>query len=164
MNSVQIVGRLTRDPDLRYLTTGNAMCRFTVAVDRRYSKEKKAEAQAKNQPTADFIPVVVWGRVAENCGKYLAKGRLVGVEGSIQTGSYQAQDGTTRYTTDVNATNVEFLEWGDRNQGFNQGYSNQGDTYPRDNRQGGYGQDTNKDSEFDADDFIDSADDELIPF
>lgn len=114
MNNVVLIGRLTRDPELRYLPSGNntAVARFTLAVDKQLSKEKRLEMESKNQPTADFINIVVWGKQAENCSNYLAKGRLVGVSGRIQTGSYE-KDGVRRYTTDVVADQVQFLEWGD---------------------------------------------------
>ena len=114
MNNVVLIGRLTRDPELRYLQTGTALCKFGLAVDKNLSKDKKQEMEAKGQYTADFINIVVWGKMAENCADYLAKGRLVGIQGRIQSGSYTADDGTKRYTTDVVANNVEFLEWGDK--------------------------------------------------
>ena len=69
--------------------------------------------ESKNSPTADFIRIVVWGKQAENCANYLNKGKLVGVNGRIQTGSYDDKDGKRVYTTDVVANSVEFLEWGD---------------------------------------------------
>ncbi|HAT82534.1 single-strand binding protein [Eubacterium pyruvativorans] len=110
MNSVMLIGRLTRDPEVRY-TSGSqmAVANFTLAIDRpvRQGEERKA----------DFPRVVVFGRQAETCEKYLAKGRLVAVEGRIQTGSYQNRNGDTVYTTDVVASRVEFLEWGDRPSG-----------------------------------------------
>ncbi len=113
-NVVVLIGRLTRDPELRYIPgSGTAVTRFTLAIDKQLSKEKKAEFEAKGQATADFINIVVWGKTAENCANYLKKGRLVGVQGRLQSGSYDAKDGTKRYTTDVVAQNVEFLEWGD---------------------------------------------------
>lgn len=114
MNNVALIGRLTRDPELRYLQTGTALCKFGLAVDKNLSKDKKQEMEAKGQYTADFINIVVWGKMAENCADYLAKGRLVGIQGRIQSGSYTTDDGTKRYTTDVVANNVEFLEWGDK--------------------------------------------------
>ena len=102
MNSVQLIGRLTKDPEVRY-TSGRdqkAVATLTVAVDRpvRSGEDKKA----------DFPRVVVWGRQAENCEKYLTKGSQIGIIGRIQTGSYE-KDGRTIYTTDVVAQNVEFL-------------------------------------------------------
>ena len=116
MNNVVLIGRLVRDPELKYLQTGTANCTFTLAVDRGLSKDKKAELESKGQPTADFIRIVVWGKSAENCANYLAKGRLVGIQGRINTGSYTKDDGTKMYTTDVVANQVEFLEWADRGQ------------------------------------------------
>ena len=116
LNNVVLIGRLTRDPELRYIpVTGTAVARFSIAVDKGLSREKKQEMESKNQPTADFINIVVWGKTAENCANYLVKGRLVGVQGRIQTGSYE-KDGIKRYTTEVVANQVEFLEWGDTNK------------------------------------------------
>lgn len=110
-----LIGRLTRDPELRYIpNSGTAVSTFTLAVDKGLSKDKKQEMESKNQPTADFIRIVVWGKMGENCANYLAKGRLVGVQGRIQTGSYDDKDGKKIFTTEVVANNVEFLEWGDK--------------------------------------------------
>lgn len=109
MNSVVLIGRLTRDPEVRYSAgTQMAICRFSVAIDRppRQNGEKQT----------DFPNVVVFGKQAENCERFLAKGRLVGIQGRLQTGSYTNKDGATVYTTDVVADRVEFLEWGDRNE------------------------------------------------
>lgn len=114
MNNVVLIGRLTRDPELRYLQSGMAVSRFSLAVDKNLAKDKKQEMESKNQPTADFINIVVWGKQAENCASFLVKGRLVGVQGRIQTGYYTAQDGTKRYTTDVVAERVQFLEYGEK--------------------------------------------------
>lgn len=116
MNHVVLIGRLTRDPELRYLQSGTANARFTLAVDRDLSKEKKQEAEAKGQPTADFINIVAWGKTAENCANYLAKGRMVAVSGRIQTGSYEGKDGKRVYTTEIVAQNIQFLEWGEKMQ------------------------------------------------
>jgi single-strand DNA-binding protein len=116
MNNVVLIGRLTRDPELRYLEgSGTSVSNFTLAIDRQLSKEKKAEAESKGYPTADFINIVVWGKQAENCVNYLVKGRLVAVNGRLQSRSYDAKDGTKRYVTEVVANNVQFLEWGDNN-------------------------------------------------
>lgn len=109
MNQVVLIGRLTKDPEIRYAQNGNAQCIFTLAVDRGLSREKKEEMAAEGKPTADFIRIVVWGKSAENCSKYLSKGSQCAVNGRIVTGSYEASDGTRRYTTDVNANYVEFL-------------------------------------------------------
>lgn len=113
MNNVVLIGRLTRDPELRYIPSGTAICTFSLAVDKGLSRDKKQEMESKNQPTADFINIIVWGKIGENCANFLAKGRLVGIQGRIQSGSYEAKDGTKRYTTDVVANTVEFLERGD---------------------------------------------------
>lgn len=115
MNSVILIGRLTRNPELRFLAgSGRAVANFTIAIDRNLAKDKKAEMQKKGIPTADFIRVIVWGKQAENCAAFLAKGRLVAINGSIQTSSYKSTTGETRYSTDVLANRVEFLEWGDK--------------------------------------------------
>lgn len=97
MNSVALIGRLTKDPETTYMPSGNSVCKFTLAVNRLGKYD------------ADFIRIVTWNKVAENCNKYLAKGSQVGIQGRIQTGSYKNKDGQTVYTTDVIANNVEFL-------------------------------------------------------
>lgn len=103
MNRVCLVGRLTAKPELRY-TGGNVpYTRFSLAVNRTFNN-------AQGEREADFINIVVWRRQAENIANYLDKGSRVSVEGRIQTGSYTAQDGSKRYTTDVVADNVQFLD------------------------------------------------------
>ncbi len=119
MNNTVLIGRLCADPSLKYLQTGTANCTFTLAVDKGLSKDKKQEMESQNKPTADFIRIVVWNKQAENCANFLAKGRLVGIQGRINTGSYTKDDGTKVFTTDVIAHNVEFLEWGDKGQASN---------------------------------------------
>ena len=106
LNKVVLIGRLTKDPKLRYTQSNIATTRFTLAVDRGFTGQD-------GQKQTDFIPVVTWRKQAENCAKYLAKGRLVAVAGRIQTGSYE-KDGRRIYTTDINADEVKFLEWGDK--------------------------------------------------
>lgn len=107
MNSVALIGRLTKDPDVRYISENQtAVASFTVEIDR--------PVKAGQEKKADFPRVTIFGKQAENCEKYLAKGRLVGVQGRIQTGSYTNKDGVTVYTTDVVADRVEFLEWGEK--------------------------------------------------
>jgi len=106
LNSVILIGRLTRDPELRFIPESqNAVASFTLAVDRPMTKDK----------TADFIRITVFGKQAENCERFLTKGRMAGVQGRIQTGSYKNKEGVTVYTTDVVAERVEFLEWGENN-------------------------------------------------
>ena len=88
MNQVTIMGRLTRDPELTYNNaTGNAMVRFSVAVDKKLSREKRQEMESRNQPTADFINCVCWGKLAETVNNFSGKGKRVIVEGRLQTGS-----------------------------------------------------------------------------
>lgn len=102
MNSVILIGRLTRDPELRYTQGSNlAVATFTLAVDRQ---KKEGE-----NGSADFIRIVVYGKQAENCNKYLVKGRQAAVNGRIQTGSYTNKSGDRVYTTDVIASRIEFL-------------------------------------------------------
>ena len=105
MNKVILTGRLTRDPEVRYTQSGIAVCTFTLAVDRRYAKRDANDGR----PTADFIPIVVWERLAEVCGNNLIKGSQVLVEGRMQVRSYDAQDGSKRYVTEVIANEVEFM-------------------------------------------------------
>lgn len=111
MNVCSLIGRLTRDPELRYTpNTNQAVITFTIAVDKGLSREKREEMEAKNMPTADFISIVAWGRTAENISNYVSKGNMVGVTGRIQSRTYEAKDGTKRYVTEVIASSVEFLE------------------------------------------------------
>ena len=105
MNNVTLIGRLTKDPEIRYTEQQLAVVRFNIAID-RIGKDKGA----------DFPSIVVFGKQAENCEKWLHKGRLVAIQGHIQTGNYTNKDGNKVYTTDVVADRVEFLEWGDREE------------------------------------------------
>ncbi len=114
MNNVVLIGRLVRDPELRYTQSGTATAQFTLAVDRNLSREKRQEMESKGQQTADFIRIVTWGKTAELCGNYLSKGKMIAVAGRIQTGSYTNQQGQVVYTTDVMAENIKFLEWGEK--------------------------------------------------
>ena len=103
MNKLTIIGRLTRDPELRTTQDGTSVCGFTVAVNRRQRRD------AQNQPEADFFRVSAWRQLGENCAKYLAKGRQVAVCGSVSVRTYQTSDGETRASLEVNADYVEFL-------------------------------------------------------
>ena len=129
MNSVIIHGRLARDPDVRYTNEQMAVANFTVAVDRDMTKAKREQAQAKGQPTADFIRCKAFGKTAEVIEKYLSKGRRILIQGRIQTGSYENKQGQTVYTTDVIVGKVEFTDYsqsqGQNNNGQQQ-YSNNG--------------------------------------
>lgn len=104
MNIVVLIGRLTRDPEMRYTAdTQTAVTRFSIAIDRP-GKDKGA----------DYPNITVFGKQAENCEKFLKKGRLVGIQGRLQTGSYEKNDGSKVYTTDVIADRVEFLGGSDK--------------------------------------------------
>lgn len=103
MNTVALIGRLTKDVDLRYTPQEMAVAKFSLAIDDGYGEKKKT----------NFIPVIVFGKQAENCEKYLARGKMVGVKGKIQTGSYE-KDGKKVYTTDVIAEQVYFIDWGEK--------------------------------------------------
>ena len=110
MNKVILIGNLSKDPELATTNGGVSVCRFTIAVQRRFQN-------AEGERDADFINVVVWRGQAENCHKYLKKGSKCAVEGRIQTSSYEAQDGTRRYVTEVVADNVEFVGTRQREDG-----------------------------------------------
>ena len=97
------MGRLVRDPEVRYTQTGKVVCQFTIAVDRPFSNQE-------GQREADFIPVIVWGKQAELCGNSLTKGQRVLVEGRLQIRSYDAKDGSKRWVTEVIANGFEFIE------------------------------------------------------
>ncbi len=102
MNKVILIGRLSRDPEMRTTGSGTTVTRFTVAVSRPFGTQN-------GDRQADFINCVAWRKQAENIAKYCVKGTQVAIEGRIQTGSYDAQDGTKRYTTDIICDNVTFL-------------------------------------------------------
>ena len=110
MNKAILIGRLTRDPELRTTPTGRNVCQFSIAVNRNFTN-------ANGEREADFIPVVVWRKQAENVCKYCTQGSLVGVTGRIQTRSYDGQDGQKRYVTEVVADNVTFLGSKNNNTG-----------------------------------------------
>jgi single-strand DNA-binding protein len=101
INQVVLVGRLARDPELRYTASGTAVANFTLAVDRRPKSDGTKEA--------DFIRIIAWGKQGENCSNYLAKGRLVAVDGRLQMHTYQGQDGQNHTSAEVIAENVQFL-------------------------------------------------------
>lgn len=100
MNTWVGIGRLVRDPEVRYTQSGKAVCRFTLAIDRRGNGEKQA----------DFIQCVAWEKIAEVISQYTGKGRKIAIEGRIQTRSYDAQDGTKRYATEVVVQSMEFCD------------------------------------------------------
>ena len=110
MNKAILIGRLTRDPELRTASNDISVTSFTIAVDRNFNNQQ-------GEKETDFIPVVAWRKLAETCAKYLAKGRLVAVSGRIQVRSYEGKDGK-RYITEVVADEVQFLEKAESKEKF----------------------------------------------
>ncbi|MGM9979423.1 MAG: single-stranded DNA-binding protein [Clostridium sp.] len=150
MNKVVLVGRLTKDPELRFAAgSGSAVCRFTVAVNRQFKKDE-----------TDFIGCVAFGKTAEIIAQYLTKGREIAVSGSIRTGSYDAQDGTKRYTTDVAVDSFDFI-------GSNSGAARSNDSFNNNNNgNSGYSAPSN-DDRFGGESFNDDitpVDDGDMPF
>lgn len=149
MNKVVLVGRLTKDPELRFAAgSGSAVCRFTVAVNRQFKKDE-----------TDFIGCVAFGKTAEIIAQYLTKGREIAVSGSIRTGSYDAQDGTKRYTTDVAVDSFDFI-------GSNSGSARSNDSFNNNNGNSGYSAPSN-DDRFGGESFNDDitpVDDGDMPF
>lgn len=109
LNKVILIGRLTRDVELRYIPSGTAVGKFTIAVDRRQVKDREKET--------DFIDIVVWSKLAENCANYIGKGRLVAVSGRLQIRSYEDSQGIRRKAAEVVAEDVKFLDRGKDNTG-----------------------------------------------
>lgn len=126
LNRVILIGRLTRDPELRYTPSGVAVTQFTLAVDRPFTNQQ-------GEREADFINIVTWRKLAETCANYLAKGRLTAVEGRIQVRNYDNSEGRRVYVTEIIADNVRFLESGGGNRGgFEQQDSdNRGSSFSR---------------------------------
>lgn len=113
LNRVVLVGRLTKDPDLRYTTTGKAVANFTIAVNRQFTNQQ-------GDREADFINCVIWNKPAESLANYMSKGSLIGVDGNLQTRTFDGQDGKRVYVTEVLAGSVQFLESKDRKSASNQ--------------------------------------------
>ena len=112
MNRVMLIGRLTANPELRYTASNVPFARFSLAVNRTFSN-------GNGERQTDFLNIIVWRKQAENVCNYLNKGSLVSVEGRIQTGSYDDKDGNKRYTTDIVADSVQFLESKGQSNGSN---------------------------------------------
>ncbi|MCM3588144.1 single-stranded DNA-binding protein [Mesobacillus maritimus] len=163
MNRVILVGRLTKDPELRYTPNGVAVASFTLAVNRTFTNQQ-------GEREADFINCVVWRRAAENVANFLKKGSLAGVDGRVQTRSYEGQDGKRVYVTEVMAESVQFLEPRGQSQGSDRGDQfgsrpNGGQEYPFGNQNQRQPQRTTKvdDDPFAGGGQIDISDDDL-PF
>lgn len=129
LNRVILIGRLTKDPELRYTPSGVAVTQFTLAVDRPFQNQS-------GEREADFIPIVVWRQQAEHCANYLRKGRLTAVEGRIQVRNYDNNEGKRVYVTEVIADNVRFLERPNRD-GEEGAREPQGNPYQGASRSGG---------------------------
>ena len=122
MNTVQLLGRLTKDPDVKYTQNGKCVASFTLAVNRPFKgPDGKVEA--------DFIPVILWGKVAEIVGNFVSRGQRLLVEGRLQVRSYDAKDGSKRYVTEVIGNNIEFIEKKD-NGGNSGGFEDMGQPLP----------------------------------
>ncbi|PKR77421.1 single-stranded DNA-binding protein [Halalkalibacillus sediminis] len=163
LNRVVLVGRLTKDPDLRYTPNGVAVANFTIAVNRPFSNQQ-------GNREADFINCVIWRRPAENLANYMGKGSMVGVDGRIQTRNFEGQDGKRVFMTEVVADSVQFLESKGSPQG-GQGSasgnaSNQAQPQNQNDNRGGYqqGQPAKEDNPFsESGEPVDLSDDDL-PF
>lgn len=136
LNRVILIGRLTKDPELRYTPSGVAVTQFTLAVDRPFNSQS-------GEREADFIPIVTWRQLAETCANYLRKGRLTAVEGRMQVRNYENNEGKRVYVTEIIADNVRFLESGNREGGareegsYNAGGNGGGGGYGGGNPSGG---------------------------
>lgn len=159
MNKVFLIGRLTRDPELRYTGSNTAVASFSLAVNRNFTNQN-------GEREADFINVVVWRKQAENVKNYLTQGSQVAIDGRIQTRNYEDKDGNKRYVTEVVADNVEFLgsKNNSGNSNFNNDKSSQEEVTPYD-----FGEKETKTTDVDTNPFadfgesIEISDDEL-PF
>ncbi|MBS4881920.1 MAG: single-stranded DNA-binding protein [Peptoniphilus harei] len=119
MNKVNLIGRLTKDIELRYTNSQMAIGRFTLAINRKMTKEKRQEAERNNLPTADFIGCIAFGKTAETLSHYVGKGNQLGIEGHIQTGSYE-KEGQRVYTTDVIVDGFTFIDSRNKDGGDSQ--------------------------------------------
>lgn len=137
MNLVALYGRLTRNPELKYSQGGTASCYANIAVNRPMSKEKRQEAEASGQPTADFIGIKAFGKTAEMLASYFHKGTRIAIEGRISTGSYE-KNGERVFTTDVVVNRVNFIETAAEKIASNDGSNNGGGFAPQDENAGYY--------------------------
>ncbi len=147
LNRVILIGRLTRDPELKYTPNGTAVAHFSLAINRKFNKDE-----------TDFIDIVVWKGLAENCANYLGKGRLAAVEGRIQVRTYEAQDGTKRKVTEVVADDVRFLDKAGTSSGPGMGSRSPGKPAGND------WSDLGRDVSLEDIDIVDRSEDDEIPF
>lgn len=137
MNAVQLIGRLTKDVELRATTNNNTVGNFTIAVERPFK-------DASGQKQTDFIRGIIWGKQATNFANFTGKGALVGIQGEIHTGQYTNQQGQTVYTTDVNVTNFTLLESREQREQRNGQTQGNGFTQPSEVQQTGFTQPDNQ--------------------
>ena len=149
LNRVILIGRLTKDPELRYTQNGTAVATFTLAVDRKFKREE-----------TDFIPIVVWAKQAENCANYLNKGSLVAIEGRIQVRTYDNQEGQRRWVTEVVAEDVRFMGKPAGSRGSTPDYADKTSKRDFDDNWSDLGREVNMDNI----DLVDQHEDEDIPF
>ena len=163
MNSVNLIGRLVRDPELKYTQSQMAVCTFTLAIDKGLSRDKRQEMESAGKPTADFPRIMVFGKQAENVSRYLRKGSQCAVIGRIQTGSYQDREtGKTIYTTDIIADKVEFLD--SRNNAQNNAGAARGQNRGNYTNNGGNFNTGQNTDDFFENEFQEIEDDGRIPF
>ena len=158
LNRIVLIGRLTRDPELRYTSNGTPVCNFTLAVERNYTNRD-------GDRDVDFINIVTWRGLAENCARHLGKGRLVGVDGSLQIRKSE-NNNRTYINPEVNADNVRFLDFGkNNNRSNNQGQTQNNNNQQRNNNKSAQQNKKQEQDDFDAqfDDNFD-ADDFDVPF
>ncbi|HFQ5802481.1 TPA: single-stranded DNA-binding protein [Listeria monocytogenes] len=141
MNRVVLVGRLTKDPELKYTPSGVAVCTFTLAVNRPFKNQN-------GDQEADFINIVVWRKPAENVANFLKKGSMAGVDGRVQTRNYEDKDGKRVFVTEVVAESVQFLEPKNNNTGGSTSNNYQGEVnYSNNNKTSSYRADTSQKSD-----------------
>ncbi|PXV64523.1 single-stranded DNA-binding protein [Halanaerobium congolense] len=152
LNRIVLIGRLTRDPELRYTSNGTPVCNFTLAVERNYTNRN-------GDRDVDFINIVTWRGLAENCARHLGKGRLVGVDGSLQIRKSE-NNNRTYINPEVNADNVRFLDFANSNSRSNNQDQNKNDNQQKNNKSAQQNKkqeqddfDAQFDDNFDADDF-----------
>ena len=145
LNRIVLIGRLTRDPELRYTSNGTPVCNFTLAVERNYTNRD-------GDRDVDFINIVTWRGLAESCAKHLGKGRLVGVDGSLQIRNSES-NGRKYINPEVRADNVRFLDFGDNNGGGKSSSNSNKGSYNNNNNSQNQNQNQNQSSQFNDDDF-----------
>ncbi|AYF43532.1 MULTISPECIES: single-stranded DNA-binding protein [Halobacteriovorax] len=151
VNKVILVGRLGQDPELKYTPSGMAVCNFSLATG-----ESWTDKNGQKQERTEWHRVVVWGKLAELCGQYLAKGRQAYLEGQLQTRSWEDKDGNKRYTTEINARTVQFLGGNaSAGQGASMGQQNNNNSFNQEPKQQddmNQGYDISSNASFTADD------------